>query len=109
ELAGAIFGIRGELIQALNAVERDADNGRAGGRELLLIHRERVRLHVAALRIRRRVEVHDDRPLLQRFLERELEFLPGQRGLRGEIGCAVAVLQGGQGGQADRGRNETSQ
>ena len=55
--------------------------------------RERVRLDVAALRVRRRIEVDDDRAFLQRIGQRVVELFAGQRRFRGEHRSGVAFLQ----------------
>ena len=61
-----------------------------------------MRLEVAAAGERGRVEVNDDRTLLQRILQREVELLARERGRGGELRRLVAFLQRGQRGQSER-------
>src|SRR6185369_6915172 len=98
-----------ERVQPLDAVERDADDARAGGGELLGAGRELVRLDVAARRVRRRIEVDDDRALRELVLEREGEGLAGERRRCGERRCRIAGLErSDRGGRGEEGEGGSS-
>src|SRR5262249_35531915 len=102
DLAGAELRVGGELVEGVDLVERDADDARAGGGEVAALLREVVGLPVAAAGERGRVEVDDDRSLLERVLQVERELLAGERGGRLELGRLVALLER----RESRGREE---
>src|SRR5690606_12270004 len=77
-LAAAVLGIGGELVERFDLVQRHADDARTGSGELVDVVGERLRLDVASAGVGGRVEIHHDRTCLQRFLEREGELLAGQ-------------------------------
>jgi hypothetical protein len=103
ELAGAVFGIGREVVQALDAVERHADDSGARGVELLHILGERVRLNVATRRVGRRIEVHDYRSLLELVGERVVEGFAVERGLGLERRRHLADFERGERRQCDDG------
>src|SRR6185312_13907924 len=97
ELAGAVVRILGELVQALNAVRRYADDRGAGGIELFLLGGKRVRLEVATRGVRRGVEIHHHRSLFQRLLQGEGEVVAGQAGDGTEVRRRGPGLERGRG------------
>src|SRR5690606_9487718 len=99
DFAGAVLRIGGERVQPLDAVQRDADDRGARCGKLFVVLRERVRLQIAAARKRGGIEVHDDRPLLERGLQRVLEYFAVERRGRLEVRRNIAVLQRRGGGQ----------
>src|SRR6266446_6968261 len=70
--------------------------------EVVAVRGERVRLEVAAAGERRRIEVDDDRALLQGVLQREVELLAGERSSCREVRCLVAFLQRREGWLSER-------
>jgi hypothetical protein len=109
ELARAIGRIGREVVEPRDAVERHADDAGLRGLERVHVLRERVRLNVAALRVGRGIEVHDDVALLQGVREREVELLAGQRCSRREQRSRIALLQRRDDGQRNRDGCQTSE
>ncbi len=102
---GAVLGVGGEVLEPPDVVQRYFNDGSPGGGELVVIHREAVRLDVTAARVGRRVEIDHHRAFLQGVFEGEIEALAGEGGLGREIGRGVALLQRGQ-GRENQGRRE---
>jgi hypothetical protein len=67
ELARTELGIGREIVESRDAVMRYAQYRGSGRVEFLLIDREGVGFDIATAGIRRRIEIDDDRALLQRF------------------------------------------
>ena len=61
KLSGAIVRVRRELVEPRDAVGRHANDSDAGAVELFFLLRKGVGFNIAALGIRRRVEINDYR------------------------------------------------
>jgi len=111
KFAGAEFGIGGEFVQAVQRVARHAQDGGAGGGELIGLFGEGMGLQVAAAGEGGRIEIDHHGAFLQRVLEAELEILAAQAAGGGEVGGGVADLERGEGraGSQSEGRQETDQ
>lgn len=109
ETACAEIGIGGELVEAGDAVFRDANDTGAGCGELVLILRKCVGFKIATTRVGRRVEVDDHRAFFQRGAQSEIEFFARLGSGGGKIGCAVSCFKSSEGGNAKRGGNRQAE
>src|SRR6185312_3583927 len=98
-----------EVVEALNAVERDTDDARAGRRELVKVGGKGVRLQIAAAGIRRGVEVDDHRPALERALQGVGKRLARVRCGRGEFRRLLPGLQRRERGHGETGGGDQTQ
>lgn len=106
ELAGAVFGVGGELVEALDAVLRYANDGGSSSGEFVLVLSEGVGLEVAAAGEGGGVEVDDDGALFQGFAEREMKVFACHGGRGGKDGRFGAGLEGGEGVGAAYGKDD---
>ena len=95
-LGDLLIGIRGhrefvaalahrKLVERVDGIVRNADDGRAQGLELVGGLGEFVRLDGAAGRERRRIEIQHHRTVLERIGQGKGERLAGERRLGGEV------------------------
>src|SRR5699024_7855760 len=99
-----VVRVSGKLVQTLDAVGGNADDGGPGPGERILVRGERMRLQVTSAGISRGVEIHHHRALGERIGQRKMEALTAPAGGGGKYRRLGARREGGQYGHGNESR-----